>query len=104
MVEGYDFAVWGTQGGGLVRWNAESRRYVFVTTPNCPGLNVGDEMPEEWDVIAANREARRASEEALDFQIGLSEFYDVLFAKIDDGSVTLNQAERFFPKDVRSSH
>jgi hypothetical protein len=104
MVEGYDFPVWGTQGGGLVRWNAEIQRYTFVTTPDCPGLSVGDEMPKEWDTIAANSEARRANDEARDFDIGLGEFFDVIFDKIDDGTMSLAEAERFFPQEVRDRH
>ena len=48
----YNFPVFGTQGGGLVR---EVRGvYIFVTKPECPGLDVGDEMPTEWSIAAAN--------------------------------------------------
>ncbi len=52
----YHYAVWGTQGGGLVR--EVNGTYIFVTKPNCPGLDVGDVMPDEWGVIPANRHAR----------------------------------------------
>lgn len=48
----YDYPVWGTQGGGLVR--ACGDRYIFVTKPDCPGLDVGDFMPDEWGIVPAN--------------------------------------------------
>ena len=45
----YNFPVWGTQGGGLVREVERGRdRYIFVEKPDCPGLDVGDFMPDEW--------------------------------------------------------
>lgn len=60
-LEQYNFPVFGTQGGGLAR--REGSRYVFITKPDCPGLDVGDEVPKEWDLAAANKPAR---EETLD--------------------------------------
>jgi len=61
----YNFPVWGTQGGGLVREVSHNPyRYVFVEAPpQGMGLGVGDFMPEEWDIIPANRQAREAIEE-----------------------------------------
>ena len=53
----YNFPVWGTQGGGLVR-EVGSNRYIFVEKPDCPGLDVGDYMPEEWGIAPANQTAR----------------------------------------------
>ncbi len=53
----YKYPVWGTQGGGLVR--EAGGTYIFVEKPNCPGLDVGDEMPEEWGIIPANGLARQ---------------------------------------------
>ena len=47
-----NFSVWGTQGGGLVR--DVNGSFIFVENPDCPGFNVGDEMPEEWGVEPAN--------------------------------------------------
>lgn len=41
-----------TQGGGIVEWDEVNKRYVFTEKPNCPGLEVGDFMPEEWGIIA----------------------------------------------------
>jgi len=52
----YDYPVWGTQGGGLVR--EVGKKYIFVTKPTCPGFDVGDEMPEEWGIGPANKLAR----------------------------------------------
>ena len=52
----YNFPVWGTQGGGLVR--EVGNHFVFVEKPDCPGLDVGDFMPAEWDYQPANRMAR----------------------------------------------
>ena len=55
----YDYPVYGTQGGGLVR--SVGQTYIFVEKPDCPGLDVGDEMPEEWGVIPANYPMRPGS-------------------------------------------
>ncbi len=52
----YNFEVYGTQGGGLARRVGDT--YIFITKPNCPGLDVGDEVPKEWDIAAANEKAR----------------------------------------------
>lgn len=56
----YNFPVWGTQGGGLVREISQNPyRYVFVEAPpEGMGLGVGDFKPDEWDIIPANRQAR----------------------------------------------
>ena len=66
----YNYAVWGTQGGGLAR---EVRRgvYIFVTKPNCPGFDVGDEVPAEWGLTPANEIARQemGDEELGDLEI-----------------------------------
>ena len=56
MERKFNFPVWGTQGGGLVR--EVGNTYFFVTKPDCPGLDVGDDMPEEWGVVPANELAR----------------------------------------------
>ena len=62
MSRTYDYPVWGTQGGGLVRGVNEI--YIFVEKPDCRVLDVGDEMPKEWGIIPANERARREMEEA----------------------------------------
>jgi len=57
----YSYPVWGTQGGGLVR--EVNGKHIFVEKPDCPGLDVGDDMPEEWGLIPANRLAQREMDE-----------------------------------------
>jgi len=49
----FRYPVFATQGGGLVR--EVNGRYIFVVKPDCPGLDVGDEMPSEWGIASANR-------------------------------------------------
>ncbi|MBI4155793.1 MAG: hypothetical protein HY507_01000 [Candidatus Zambryskibacteria bacterium] len=62
----YNFPVFGTQGGGLVR-EVSPNKFIFVEKPDCPGLDVGDFMPEEWDYQPANHAAREVlDQEALD--------------------------------------
>ena len=56
MMSDFPFPVWGTQGGGLVK--RSGGQYIFVEKPDCPGLDVGDTMPDEWGIIPANQEAR----------------------------------------------
>lgn len=55
MATEYGFPVWGTQGGGLAR--KEGRIFVFITKPDCPDLDVGDMVPDEWDLAPANQDA-----------------------------------------------
>jgi len=40
-------AVYGTQGGGAAICNSRNE-YFFIEKPDCPGLDIGDNMPEEW--------------------------------------------------------
>ena len=61
MERQYKYQVWGTQGGGLVR--EINGIYIFVKKPDCPGLDIGDEMPREWDTAPANNHARAQMEE-----------------------------------------
>ncbi len=56
MAREYRYPVWGTQGGGLVR--EVGGKFIFVEKPDCPGLDVGDEMPAEWGIASANEHAR----------------------------------------------
>ena len=65
MEREYNFPVFGTQGGGLVREikTTEGYKYIFVEKPDCPGLDVGDFMPEEWGIASANQQARDAINE-----------------------------------------
>ena len=57
----YNFPIFATQGGGLVREVSQNPYlYVFVEAPpQGMGLNVGDFMPEMWDIIPVNNRARR---------------------------------------------
>ena len=68
----YQFPVWATQGGGLVR--EVGGVYIFVKKPpDFPELGVGDEMPEKWDVIPANNLARE--------ELAREELGDSVFAR-----------------------
>jgi hypothetical protein len=53
----YPYAVWTTQGGGLVKEVNET--FVFVEVPEGMGLEVGDALPDQWDLIPANELARQ---------------------------------------------
>ena len=56
----YNFPVFTTQGGGLVR--DVNGRFIFIEKPNCPGLDVGDDMPAEWGIRPANNPAQQEVE------------------------------------------
>jgi len=92
--EKYDFAVYGTQGGGLVRW--VNGAYVFIERPkDFPELTVGSFMPSEWDIIPANDAAHMEINEAEDFNRGLNDFFDVAFEKVERGEMSLKQIGKF---------
>jgi hypothetical protein len=56
MAREYDYSIWGTQGGGIVRY--VDGKYVFIKKPDdCMGFDVGDTMPEEWGIVPANSKA-----------------------------------------------
>jgi hypothetical protein len=63
MERTYQYPVWGTQGGGLAR--EVNGTLIFVEKPNCPDLDVGDEVPKEWDTIPANHLAHAADHFAV---------------------------------------
>ena len=98
----YKFAVYGTQGGGLVR--EVGGTFIFVTKPDCPGLDVGDEMPKEWGITAANQLALQESDVTLDprLETGFAEFFEAAFAARDPGKITLAQVGEFFPDEVKN--
>ena len=54
MERTYDYPVWHTQGGGLVR--EVNGRCIFIEKPQdgCFGFGVGDEMPTDWGICPAN--------------------------------------------------
>lgn len=58
-LEDYLFAVWATQGGGLAKHDV-GIHYVFVEAPGHSGLQVGDRVPEDWDIQPANDLARES--------------------------------------------
>jgi hypothetical protein len=60
----YNFPVYATQGGGLVRF-VNNTLAVFVEQPDCPGLDVGDIMPEKWGIVPANQAARNECDNEL---------------------------------------
>jgi len=57
----YPFPVWATQGGGLAR--EVDGKLIFITNPDCPGLDVGYDVPEEWGIEPANALARMKSDD-----------------------------------------
>ncbi len=58
MERQFDYPVWATQGGGLAR--EVNGTYIFIEKPpGCPGLGVGDNVPEEWGLAPANERARQ---------------------------------------------
>ena len=95
MGKTYDFSVWGTQGGGLVR--AEGGGYVFVEKPDCPGFDVGDRMPEKWSTVPVNEHARNQSADQAEFERGIDSFCDLLMERVEAGETSLSQARDFFP-------
>lgn len=63
MSREYNYPVWATQGGGKVR--EVKGVYIFVEKPDVPDLDVGDELPSEWDTIPANEAARQVDHDEL---------------------------------------
>ena len=60
MANNYDFPVYRTQGGGLVK--EVDGKLVWVETPTSSAfarMKIGDEMPEEWDIAPGNELARK---------------------------------------------
>ncbi len=91
----YSYPVYGTQGGGLVRWDNDT--FIFVEKPDCPEFGVGDEMPKGWGVTPANEHARQAMNAAEEYNRGLDEFFDRAFADAERGGMTYEQIGQFFP-------
>ncbi len=58
------YPVFYTQGGGYVREHkASNGQYYYTFIHNPPaGFQIGDEMPEEWGIVAANYNAIEAIE------------------------------------------
>lgn len=52
-----DFAIFGTQFGGLARaWG--DQYLVFIKKPDCSGLDVGDKVPDDWSIAPVNHRAK----------------------------------------------
>ena len=101
MSREYRFPVYGTQGGGLVRQIGD--KFIFMTKPDCPGLDVGDEMPREWGIAAANDLALQENEHEQDmFRTAADELFGLLFEMRDNGAITSDQMGEFFPEEVRN--
>jgi hypothetical protein len=64
MAQEYNFPVYGTQGGGLVRRSGD--HYVFVEVPNWGNFNIGDTMPDEWGIASANQLALSETDPDID--------------------------------------
>lgn len=106
MAKEYDYAVWATQGGGLVR--KVGGVYIFIKKPDCPGLDVGDIMPEEWGIIPVNIHARNemdrvewGPDDQAMFDADLEFMFDMLFEKAEAGEISYDQIGQFFPQDVQ---
>lgn len=57
QLESKPYPIYATQGGGLVRPCMGG--YIFIEVPpNQPSLDIGSQMPIEWDLIPANHAAR----------------------------------------------
>ncbi len=99
----FNYPVYGTQGGGLVR--DVNGTCIFVEKPDCPGLDVGDEMPKEWGIVPANDLARDEMErdewgfkDQAMFDADIEMMFDMLFEKAKIGEISYDQIGRFFPK------
>jgi hypothetical protein len=88
----YKFPVYGTQGGGLAR--EVNGKYIFVEKPDCPGLDIGDEVPEQWDLIPANQSAKDSEE----FARSGDEFFETAFDEAEKGNIPISALGRFFPQ------
>ena len=65
---GTELALWGTQGGGLARWDDHKSVYVWHELPDWyaeSGIQerVGDPIPAEWGLAPANESARNDMQE-----------------------------------------
>jgi hypothetical protein len=91
-----DYPVYGTQGGGLAR-NVNGVFIFIEKPPGQPALDVGDDVPSEWDMVPANQKARNEIEynikDEMTVTITLSEPYLNILRKWASVSRTLNTAK-----------
>lgn len=71
--------------------------------PAFPELTVGSEMPPMWDTIPANQYARVSEQEQAEFDRGVDEFFNTLFAQAEEGEITYEEIGKFFPEEVTAS-
>lgn len=100
MSKQYNFPVYGTQGGGLVR--EVNGAFIFIEKPDCPGLDVGDVMPQEWGIVAANDLALRESDRDHGMEAGFDEFFELAFKMKECGEISLETIGGFFPEVVKA--
>lgn len=58
----YNFPVYGTQGGGLAKYEGNTLVWVEPPTEDFPDMKVGDPIPEEWGTAAANQRAQNEAD------------------------------------------
>lgn len=69
-----------------------------------PGNSMAHAMQEALERRRKDGREEKRLEDAFDqalFDEGLDDFFDTLFNKVDNGEVSLEEAGRFFPKEVR---
>jgi len=108
-MKAYPYPVWATQGGGLARQMGKT--FIFIEKPDCPGLDVGDDVPEEWDLQPVNEPARNETEDPYSdfydqalFDEGVDELFNGLFEKYDAGEIDLATVRSFFPDEIQKKH
>lgn len=101
MERRYDFPVWETQGGGLVRRRGDS--YYFVEIPETGGHKVKGEMPTDWQVIPHNNLARIADgldpldgDEFPDVDPTFDAAFDTRLMSVETGETSLDELGDFF--------
>ena len=99
----YNFPVWATPCGGLVRW--EDGKYYFIEIPSerhgDGEHTVGSLVPHHCNVKPMNEAARHCQEEADEFARGLEEFFDMAFDHVEAGEMSLEQVGEFIPNEVK---
>jgi hypothetical protein len=55
--------IFSTYHNGFVRRVGD--RFFFIEKPNFPGIEVGDELPDDWELVPANEETLAAIERQI---------------------------------------
>ena len=90
----YPYSLYGTQGGGLAR--REGSRFIFIEAPDITGLEVGDDVPDQWDLIPANKNAR--DENA--FNQDLDAFFTEAEHQVETDQMALVSLGNLFPAEM----